>query len=263
MTTDVRRSRRGRRRASGAALALAVALAIGGTACGGPADARSKATVPSTLKPTDRQERASSITLTPASKTTEPKPTVDTVSRVVVPTHVAVVGDSLTVASQDLIEDSLKSLGVKEVMIDGIEGRRMTGRSQGKPPGIEAVEEILGADFDADLWVIELGTNDVGAQVQPESFRDDMKAILSLLPPQTPVVWVNVHLGHHTDATAEANDIIDSVVASRRNASVADWHGVVSESPELLTDDGVHLRSRGEVAYSLVISRAVADSADN
>lgn len=255
MSSTISRSNGGGRRGLAVALVVVVGLVVAACESASSGDSQTSASDTSA-------ETAASVTLTPPSTALESLPgeDVEVVTERTVPTNVAIVGDSLTVASQELLEDSLDSLGVKKVVIDGIEGRRMTGHSPGKPPGIDAVEAIIATGFEPDVWVIELGTNDVGAQVKPDAFQDDMEAILALLPRATPVVWVNVYLGHRIEATEEANEIITTVTAARPQTMVADWHNLATGKPELLTDDGVHLHERGEVAYSLVIADAVAKS---
>ena len=60
--------------------------------------------------------------------------------------------------------------------IDGAQNRRMT-HGDHPDPGIDIVERIPQV-AEPELWVIALGTNDVGAEVSPEQYGNDVKAVL-------------------------------------------------------------------------------------
>ncbi len=173
------------------------------------------------------------------------------------PSSVVVVGDSLTVSATDEIADEMAAAGLDVVAIDAIEGRRMARGGASLPPGVDAVQTILELDGPPDLWVIALGTNDVGAQLSVESFRDDMSELLASVPDEAPVVWVDLWIRDREEAIVTANREIRSVLRRRRGtAVVVDWfsQGVV---PGVITRDGVHLTADGQRLFATSIVDAV------
>ena len=173
-----------------------------------------------------------------------------------VPATVAVVGDSLTVAATDEINDALSRIGVRAVILDGRESRRMAVGSRGLPSGVAAIEGILG-ERRPDLWVVALGTNDVGAAVDADRFRTDLRETLAMIPPRDPVVWVDVWIRDRHDDVVEANTVLHGEL-SRRSAPtvVVDWYSVGSIDG-VITADGVHLTEAGQDRFATEIADAV------
>lgn len=174
------------------------------------------------------------------------------------PATVAVVGDSLTLSAHDEIATELGALGLDVLVVDGVESRRMTAGSTSLPSGLDAIETIRAEYVDEpDLWVIALGTNDVGAQVGDERFRDDLAAVLAAVGPDAPVVWVDLWIRDHRDDVVAANGMIRDVIADRSPPSgVVGWfaHGADDGT---ITGDGVHLTDRGRAAFATAIANQV------
>lgn len=172
------------------------------------------------------------------------------------PSTVAVVGDSLTVAATDEIEVGLARLGVDVVVVDAQTSRRMATGSSGLKSGVAAVEDVLD-DHEPDLWVVALGTNDVGSGTVPEGFTDDLRTILAAIPADAPVVWVDVWIRDRVDEVVEANRILRDELERRRSAThVVDWFesGTV---PDVITGDGIHLTPDGERRFASAIADGV------
>ena len=74
--------------------------------------------------------------------------------------RVAMVGDSITVGSTPGLEAAAEALGF-ELSIDAEVGRRMTVGSSPES-GTAAIADLLAESGVPDLWVVALGTNDVG-----------------------------------------------------------------------------------------------------
>ena len=172
------------------------------------------------------------------------------------PATVAVVGDSLTLSAYDEIEAELSGLGLRVTAIDGVESRRMVRGGSEPPPGTDAIEAILADGQAPDLWIIALGTNDVGAQASTSEFRDDVATILRLIPAGAPVIWVDLWIRDLSDDVVEANDLIRSVVAVRPHTEVVDWftHG---DDEGVITGDGVHLTDAGRERFATSMADAV------
>lgn len=171
-------------------------------------------------------------------------------------TTVAVVGDSLTLAATAEIEGALEQIGMQVVAIDGAENRRMVGGTV--EPGTDAVDAIVAGAERPDLWVIALGTNDVGAERRGEAFRADIDAVLARLPPGAPVVWVDLWIRDRAEAVDDANLTIRAVIEARTGSAVAAWHPN-GDDPGVVTEDGVHLTRAGRLRFAASIAATVGE----
>ncbi len=169
------------------------------------------------------------------------------------PGTVAVVGDSLTLSASDEIEAYLTALGIEVLAVDGAENRRMTRGSEPRP-GVDVVEQIA-AVAEPELWVIALGTNDVGAESSVEAFATDVESVLDAIPDGAPVVWVNLFIRNRAAQVEGANAELSTTLSDRSDSIVADWfqHG---DEPGLVTVDGVHLTEDGQFVFAATIAAA-------
>ena len=172
------------------------------------------------------------------------------------PESVAVIGDSLTLSAQEEIAAALALTGIEVVAVDGFENRRMTRGSSAVPPGTTAIEAVLESAA-PELWVIALGTNDVGAQTGTEAFRQDMDGLLGLLPADASVIWVDLWIRDRLDWIVEANEAIRLELGLRRGVgAVVDWHAQAAH-PGIITGDGVHLTADGKQLFADSIVNAI------
>src|SRR4029453_13554074 len=80
-------------------------------------------------------------------------------------TSVGMIGDSITAASTDALKAVFTKAGFVHVDVDADTGRRIEEGSgkQGDPlAGTKVLAKLLDRGVDPDVWVIALGTNDVG-----------------------------------------------------------------------------------------------------
>lgn len=172
------------------------------------------------------------------------------------PSTIAVVGDSLTVSAREELAAALGAAGLDVIAIDAQEGRRMAVGTSNLAPGQRVVEEIL-AEADPELWVIALGTNDVASVDSLDGFRADIRGILDLVPPEVPVVWVDLYIRDRTEPISRANLQIRAELGGREGgAAVVDWfsHGT---DAGVITGDGVHLTPAGQQLFADSIVKAV------
>jgi lysophospholipase L1-like esterase len=181
-------------------------------------------------------------------------------SDVDLPDSAAVVGDSLTESAKQEIGAYLEGLGVDTIMIDGAKNRRMADGNH-PDPGVDIVERIARVT-EPEVWVIALGTNDVGAEVSPDQYAADIETLLAEVPEGAPVVWVDVWIRDRKDQVVAANHVLRDTLATRPDTIVADWfsHG---EDPGIIADDGIHLTSDGRFVFAATIAASVADLFDN
>lgn len=173
------------------------------------------------------------------------------------PSTIAVVGDSLTLSAQEEISDALTGAGLEVLAVDGVESRRIVQGTSRLTPGTDAVEQILSeATVEPGIWVIALGTNDVASTGSLDGFRADIRQILSLIPPDAPVIWVDLWIRGRQEPVSRANLQIRAELRKWSGGSaVVDWysHG---EDEGIITSDGVHLTPSGQelFAESIVIA---------
>jgi hypothetical protein len=169
------------------------------------------------------------------------------------PRSVAIVGDSLTLSATEEIQAELDYLGIDIVAIDGVESRRMTVGPI--PPGADAIAQIASTAA-PELWVIALGTNDVGAGATADQFETDVATILAMIPDDVPVVWVDLWIRDRQPAIEQANAELRSIVEARPHSIVADWfsHG---DDRGIVTHDGVHLTDDGQHVFAAAMLDAM------
>lgn len=132
------------------------------------------------------------------------------------------IGDSILDGGRDLVSGSLADWSLT---IDAEVGRPS---SQGIPPATEA------AEADADVVLVELGTNDSA----PAMFRDHLVQTLDLLRDVPLVLWQTARGPAELVTIASVNDAIRQVVPRYPNTAIADWESFVPA--EELMDDGIH-----------------------
>jgi lysophospholipase L1-like esterase len=169
------------------------------------------------------------------------------------PESVAVIGDSIALSAQEILTASLESLGIDVVAFDALESRRMVSGGAGLPSGASAIDDVLDTGVSPELWIIALGTNDVGARNRPESTAADIATIVDLLPADAHVLWVDTWVRDLDDEAVTLNGLLRLVLAARPNTVVVDWHarGAVDG---LIIDDGVHLSPTGKVEFARTIT---------
>lgn len=200
---------------------------------------------------------AADVPLESFTDTAPSAPVTTPPASVALPASVAVVGDSLTESAAGEIEATLAGRGIATITIEGLTNRRMVRVADGVPPGTEAVSDVLAAPGgEPDLWVIALGTNDVGGAASPEEFAADMRTLLGGVPADAPVVWVDVFVGDMDAESRAANAVIRDVLAARPEWSVVDWYSR-GDDVGVITDDGVHLTDDGQWIFANDIADAV------
>ncbi len=200
------------------------------------------------------EEPAATTLATPDTSAATPEPQL--------PDSVAVVGDSLTESAAEEIATTLTQNGVEVVALDGLTNRRMVRAAGDVEPGTDAVETILATvEEPPDVWVIALGTNDVGGAATPDEFAADMRELLGRLPAGAPVVWVDIWIRDMPDQVVDANAVIREVIQVHGEGVVADWYARGGEG-SAITADGVHLTGDGRWIFARTILDALLASPD-
>jgi hypothetical protein len=176
---------------------------------------------------------------------------------------IAMVGDSITAASTPALRDAFSELGVDEadVVINGETSRRIAngnGKNGNTLSGVRAVTALLEDGADPSVWVIALGTNDVGLFGTPQDCADLIEEITSLLPPPVPLVWVNVYRSTELRETKVFNEVLDGVISARGDGVIADWYAVATDpDADVLRSDHIHPNDAGKLAFAKVVVQAL------
>ncbi|MBA3604620.1 MAG: hypothetical protein H0W46_01335 [Acidimicrobiia bacterium] len=167
---------------------------------------------------------------------------------------VAMIGDSITVGSEDALRSALQELGVETLAIDAENGRRMTA-SGFVGSGTEAAARVTTRD--PDLWVVALGTNDVGIYDGRDEYRMAIEELLGTIPAGVPLVWVDIHVDSTPAANDEFNTTLAAALDDRGNATIVNWSAVAAGNGML--SDGIHPSGAGVEAFAELVSAGVAN----
>ena len=154
---------------------------------------------------------------------------------------VYVVGDSITALSEAPISSDLSDAGY-QAHISATAGIKI-GQSQAE---INAL-----AQNQPWAWIIELGTNDAGANdtVWPGQFLEEW----SVVSPATCVIYVTV--SPRAGPAAQRIDAnIQALARAHHNVHLLDWGNVEYQNPAWVTGDGIHPTPAGQAALALLES---------
>ncbi|MGI8615874.1 MAG: hypothetical protein ACR2L4_03690 [Actinomycetota bacterium] len=138
------------------------------------------------------------------------------------PPIVWVIGDSILDGGRDAVEAGLSEWSVT---LDAAVGRPS---SSGVALATDAAEQ------DADVVVMELGTNDSA----PDAFRDSLVETLDVLRTTPFVIWQTAKGPAEGTIIPAVNETIREVVPTYPNVAIADWEAFVPE--DALQEDGIH-----------------------
>jgi lysophospholipase L1-like esterase len=173
---------------------------------------------------------------------------------------IVMIGDSITVASTPELERQLDELGFDDVTIVAQQGKRIE-ESFGDNTGGALVADYLADEFaggdDERLWIVALGTNDIGQYSDPSEVSAAVASVVDEVPDDAPLIWVDTYIEDRPDDTAAVNAAIAQAVTRRGNAAVGPWSAYASIDG-VLSDDGVHPNDEGEIAFASVVTSTVA-----
>ena len=176
---------------------------------------------------------------------------------------IAMVGDSITGGSSTALREAFIDLGIDddEIVIDSETSRRIengNGKNGNTLSGARALQALLDDGVDPSVWVIALGTNDVGLFGTPQECAELIEEITTLLPPPVPLVWVNVYRSSEVRETRVFNEVLEGVLAARGGAIVADWYSIASDPDrDVLRSDNLHPNDEGRLVFADLVVQAL------
>lgn len=175
---------------------------------------------------------------------------------------IVMIGDSVTVASTPALRAQFAAMGFDEPVIVAQEGKRMAEAVRDNPSGAAVAEVLTGGDAALsddranELWIIALGTNDIG-QYDADEVAAAVNEVLANVPADAPLVWVDTHYRDEPAGETRVNDIIADRVGRRGNAVVAPW-SFFAAGDGVLRVDGVHPSSSGSEVFAAVVAETAA-----
>jgi lysophospholipase L1-like esterase len=168
---------------------------------------------------------------------------------------VVMIGDSITRGATPDLDERYELLGLDH-LIEAQNNKRMAVSLPDNPSGASIVE-FLAANGDGDhtdeVWVIALGTNDVGQYSGPDDIAAAVNEILASVPDEAAVVWVDTYFRDRADDAAELNAIVRERVERRGDSVIAPWTAF-AEGDGVLTSDGVHPTTDGADVFAFVVT---------
>jgi lysophospholipase L1-like esterase len=176
----------------------------------------------------------------------------DTVLPALALPSVALVGDSISWLSRTELEAELTESGFGRIEFDALSGRRI---AEGESSGLQILDSMVARGVTADVWIIELGTNDLGSY-DANGYGELIDLVVERIPPAAPLVWVDTYSSFGFGEAEIFNGVLRARMTARGVAAVADWYAKCVEiGPERLIPDGLHptgegLRTFAEVAVA-------------
>lgn len=174
---------------------------------------------------------------------------------------IVMIGDSITVGAMPYLEEQFEQLGFADVSINAQTGKRI-GVTFGDNASGADIAEFIVAGVDADpeetLWVVALGTNDIGQYNGVDEVAAEIDEILEPIPEESPLIWVNTYFGDRPEATAEVNEAIEAQLTARGNATIGRW-SELAPTDGVLRSDGIHPGDDGAKVFADLVTTTVAN----
>jgi lysophospholipase L1-like esterase len=171
---------------------------------------------------------------------------------------VVMIGDSITKGSTPALEERFELLGL-DANIVAENGKRMAVSSRDNPSGSSVAEFIASSadDHSDELWVVALGTNDIGKYSSSDEIAATVNEVLDAVPDESPLVWVDAYYRDRAEQQDIVNMIIRDRVARRGNSVVAPWTEFAT-GDGVLSFDGVHPSTDGTEVFAFVVTDTIS-----
>jgi hypothetical protein len=148
------------------------------------------------------------------------------------------VGDSISFLCRTALEAELATAGFGKVDFDALPGRRI---AEGEAPGLSVLDFAAGAGLAPGVWIVELGTNDLGKYAGAPAYAELIDLVVQRIPVATPLVWVDTYSSFFLADAQLFNETLRSSMAQRGDSAVAKWYAkCVEMGPASLIPDGLH-----------------------
>lgn len=169
-----------------------------------------------------------------------------------------IVGDSLTGGNDSFIRAELQRAGLASVRVEGLSARRIAQSFDFKgrrDSGIARIRALRSVGVDPDLWVIQLGTNDLGAIENcdcPNRVAFAVTLIEQLVDEvgdDASIAWVTVHDRDRPDVADDFNTAVFVAALGHPRMTMIQWKRLAVDRPDWFLDD-VHPNIVGLRAFT-------------
>jgi lysophospholipase L1-like esterase len=171
---------------------------------------------------------------------------------------VVMIGDSITKGAASALGERYELLGLDH-LIEAENGKRIAVSAPDNPSGA-SIARFLADNGDGDhtdeVWVVALGTNDVGQYGGPDEIAAAVNEVLAAVPDDAALVWVDTYFRDRAEAAAGLNAIVGDRVARRGDGVIAPWASF-APSEGVLVGDGVHPTNDGADVFAFVVTDTV------
>ncbi len=171
---------------------------------------------------------------------------------------VVMIGDSITKGATPALDERYELLGL-EHLIESENGKRIAVSAPDNASGA-SIAQFLADNGDGDhsdeVWVVALGTNDVGQYGSPDEVAAAVNEVLAAVPDDAALVWVDTYFRDRSEAAADLNTIVRDRVARRGDSVIAPWTSF-APSEGVLSSDGVHPTPDGADVFAFVVTDTV------
>ena len=171
---------------------------------------------------------------------------------------VVMIGDSITKGATPALDERYDLLGLDH-LIEAENGKRIAVSSPDNASGASIARFIAengDGDHSDEVWVVALGTNDVGQYAGPDEIAAAVNEVLDEVPEDAALVWVDTFIADRPEQTDAVNSIIRQRVERRGDSVIAPWTAFV-EGDGVLTRDGVHPTIGGADVFAFVVTDTV------
>lgn len=173
---------------------------------------------------------------------------------------VVMIGDSITVGSTPALEERFEQLGFFDVTIEAENGKRIAQEVSGNPSGVSIADTLVATDVADDpleeLWVVALGTNDIGAYAERDEVEAVVDEMLDAVPDDASLIWVDTYLPNDVEGSELVNDVVRERLADRGNAVVAPW-SAVADRDGVLSSDMIHPSDQGSEVFAATVAATI------
>jgi lysophospholipase L1-like esterase len=147
------------------------------------------------------------------------------------------------------------------VAIEAENGKRMVVSSGDNVGGSQVAESLAsGGDTDHtnEVWVVALGTNDIGQYASADEVAAAVNEVIAAVPDDAALVWVDTYFRDRPEQTQLVNSIVRERVGRRGDSVVAPWTAFATQQG-VLSGDGVHPTTDGTDVFAFVVADTVRE----
>jgi len=183
--------------------------------------------------------------------------------------QIVMIGDSITAGSLGPLEERFGALGYPDTVIEAKSGKRIDVGSDENRSGTAVAATLLqeaewsgDTDHTDELWIVALGTNDLGQYPTAGEIGFAIDSLLAEVPADAELIWIDTYIVDREADVALVNDTIVERIAIRGDSTLAEW-SEVARREGVLSSDGVHPTDIGSEVFAATVVASAANAITN